>query len=137
MLFPKLARSRRGKGPSSQRSEQGEPVSSARFSSEEIAAVEQRCRRTPAWRQWRLRQGPDQQDVIEISVASRPPTILKLTKPEPGRVAAAGFGGWGLTVGEDIGALLDALGGGGGAAAGAPGGRRLAVAPQHPVAVPA
>ena len=81
----------------------------AEFTAEELAEFVNWFDRVPSWKTWNRREGGHGEDVLEIVVDSGVPVILKVAKTEKSGFVAADFGGWGLTVCDDLGELMGIL----------------------------
>jgi hypothetical protein len=84
-------------------------VSKNEFTADELAEFGKWFDRVPSWKKWERRSGAHGEDVLEIVVDSDTLVILKVAKTESSDYVATGFDGWGLTVCEDFGKLMDIL----------------------------
>jgi hypothetical protein len=87
----------------------GSTVADIRFTNEELALLQSRCARVPAWRSCNRRQGVGGRDVIEIAVDGKRPATLRFSKTRDGLYAVCGFDGWSATLADDLSALLDVV----------------------------
>jgi hypothetical protein len=79
------------------------------FSAEELAEFVKWFDRVPSWKIWKRRLGGHGEDVLEIVVDGGAPVVLKIAKTEKSGFVAADFGGWGLTVCNELGELMGIL----------------------------
>jgi hypothetical protein len=84
-------------------------VPKIKYTADDLAAFSKWFDRVPSWKNWERRDGAHGEDVLEIVVDSEPSVILKIAKTENSSYVAIGFDGWGLTVCEDFGRLMDIL----------------------------
>jgi hypothetical protein len=81
----------------------------AEFTAEELAEFVTWFDRVPSWKIWKRRLGEHGEDVLEIVVDGGTPVNLKIAKTEKSGFVAADFGGWGLTVCDELGELMGIL----------------------------
>ena len=86
-------------------------VASREFSDAEIAAFVERFLGTAAWSIWGRRVGTDGADIIEVVLADRRRTVLRLAKTDVDRYAVTGFENRGLMAFDAFSELLDAIAG--------------------------
>lgn len=79
-----------------------------RFTSEEITLVAARVGNHAGWLRW-SRETRNGRDIVEIAIAGEPSRRLRVAKTARGSYVAVGVRGWSMTIGEDLGALLDVL----------------------------
>lgn len=84
-------------------------MSLPRLSDQELAEFADCFERTPDWLDWKRAVGERGHDVLVIRLKAPAGATLRLTKTENNTYMAAGIEGWGLTVGESLGELLDVL----------------------------